>query len=80
MSNLHDYYQTSDLAITTFLSIFFPIDTIDKSNPERAIFQFKHSPDLDRYIEAYFRDEQPVSPRLFFAQLKFIKSRLYENS
>jgi len=72
-----DYYQTSDLAQATTLSFYFPIKSVDKTNPKRVVFVFKRDKDLDNHIEAYWRGELKVEPQQFFNQLKTIKTRIY---
>jgi len=72
-----DYYLTSDLAIATALSLWQPIEKINKSNPRKAVFVFKRNKQLNELVEAYFRNELTVSPQIYFNQLRTIKSRLY---
>ncbi len=48
-------YKTSDLAQATTLSFYFPIKSVDKTNPKRVVFVFKRDKDLDNHIEAYWR-------------------------
>lgn len=75
---LNDYYSTSDLALTTALSLFYPLDSIDRQNPHKAQFLFKRDEKLDQLIETYWRGELKVNPSTYFNQLKVIKARLYE--
>lgn len=76
--NKNDYYSTSDLAMVTAITLFFPIEAIDRTQDTRkAYFWFRKSRELDQLIEAYFRGELKVSPALYFQQLKIIKARLY---
>ena len=72
-----DYYFTSDLAIATALSLWQPIEEINKSNPRKAVFVFKRNKQLNELVEAYFRNELTISPQTYFNQLRTIKSRLY---
>ncbi len=72
-----NYYSTSDLSLATSISLFYPLESIDKKNPYKAEFLFKRDDSLDKLIEAYWKRELKVEPQAFFAQLKFIKSRLY---
>jgi hypothetical protein len=74
---LKDYYSTSDLALATALSLWCPIEAIDRTDPHKATFLFKRAESLDRLIEAYWRRELKVEPQAYFAQLKAIKARLY---
>jgi len=72
-----DTYVTSDLALATTISLQFPIQDIDRSNPRKAVFVFLRSPELEELVEDYFRNELKISPQTFFNQLRDIKSRLY---
>lgn len=74
----HAYYSTVDLALVTTLSLFYPIEAIDRQNPHKAIFLFKRDESLDQLVEAYWRGELKVNPATYFNQLKIIKARLYE--
>jgi hypothetical protein len=70
-------YVTSDLALATTISLQFPIQDIDRSNPRKAVFVFMRSLELEDLVEGYFRNELKISPQTFFNQLRDIKSRLY---
>lgn len=71
-------FSSTDLALIATLSITFPIDTINKLNPQKAIFIFKRTDELDRMVDAYWRQELRVEPQAYFGQLKIIKTRIYE--
>ncbi len=73
----NEYYQTSDLALTTALSLFHPIDSIDRKNPSKVIFYFKRESQIDKLIENYYSGILQVSPSAYFSQLKNIKTRIY---
>jgi hypothetical protein len=73
-----DYYSTSDLALATAISLFYPIDLIDHRNPQKAEFLFKRSNQIDKLVESFFRGEMRVSPQAYFFQLRSIKTRLRE--
>lgn len=76
---VNDYWATSDLALATAISLFYPIEVIDRTtNPRKAQFLFKREGEnLDQLIEAYWKNELKVSPLVYFNQLKIIKARLY---
>ena len=76
--NINDYYSTSDLALATAISLYYPLEVVDRSNPYKAQFLFKKDESLDQYIEAYWRGEIKVNPATYFNQLKILKARLYE--
>lgn len=70
-------YSTSDLALATTISLFYPVEALDRQNPHKAQFLFKRNEELDQLIEAYWKGELKVNPAAYFQQLKIIKSRLY---
>ena len=71
-------YQTADLSCAAALSLFFPIEAIDKSNPRRAFFSFSQTDKLDKVLIQFQRGELKVEPRAFFDAIKNLKTRLYE--
>jgi len=73
------YYQTSDLSLATTISLFSPIEDIDRSNPRKAVFIFRKTPELEKLIDQYFRNEIKISPQTYFNQLRAVKARLYAN-
>jgi hypothetical protein len=73
----NDFYRTSDLALATTISLFYPIEAIDKQNPRKAYFVFKREEGLDELIEKYWKGELRIEPKTFFNQLRVIKARLY---
>jgi len=75
----NNYYKTSSLALAATISLWYPIEAIDKTNPCKAYFLFKRDEHLDELIESFWRRELKVDPQAYFDQLKVIKSRLYEN-
>jgi hypothetical protein len=77
--NITNFFVSADLSLVTALSLYYPIDALDRSNPPRVQFLFKRDSDLDKLIEAYWKDELRVSPQTFFNQLKIIKARIYGN-
>jgi len=73
----NDFYNTSDLALTTMISLYYPLEAINRQNPNKAEFLFKRDESLDKLIECYWRGELKVEPQAYFNQLKIIKARLY---
>lgn len=73
----YEYYSTSDLSLATTISLWFPLDLVDKSNPSKALFLFVRDNELDQLIERYWRGDVLVEPKTYFSQLKNLKSRLY---
>lgn len=78
--DFNNLYSTSDLALATAISLWYPLDAIDRTQDlHKAHFLFKRDAQLDQLIEAYWRGELKVNPQTYFNALKNIKARLYEN-
>lgn len=73
-----EHFSSSDLALVTTLSLFFPIETIDQVRPNKSFFLFRRQEHLNKLIEQYWRGEIRVEPQAYFTQLKRIKARLYD--
>jgi len=70
-------YLTSDLALATTISLNFPIEDIDRTNPRKAVFVFRRSPELEALVDSFFTNQLKVAPQIFFNQLRDVKARLY---
>lgn len=71
------YYWTSDLAVAATISLFLPIEAVNRQNPRRTEFVFERCDKLDEILECYWRGELSIEPKQYFNQLKNLKSRLY---
>lgn len=74
---VNDYYTTSDLALASLISLYHPLEAINRSNSNKAEFLFLRNTQLDQLVELYWRKELKVEPQTYFNQIKAIKSRLY---
>ncbi len=77
--NENDLVKTQDLALATALSLFYPLEAIDRENPRKAQFIFKRDAKLDELITGYWRGELKVEPAAYFNAMRIIKGRLYES-
>lgn len=75
--NQDNFYKTSDLALATAISLFYPIEKIDKADSGKAYFLFKRDKNLEQLIRDYWKQELKIEPQNYFNQLKIIKARLY---
>lgn len=78
INNLKLSFFSSDLALATTLSLFFPITRIDKQNPRKVIFAFERTRNLEHFLDKYWNRKIQVEPRQYFDQLKALKARIYE--
>ncbi len=73
-----DFYKTADLALASAIFLFYPLEAIDRGPDSRkAYFLFKRSPELDEFIESYWKGELKTEPQVYFQALRTIKARLY---
>jgi hypothetical protein len=73
-----DFYRSADLALASTISLFYPLEAIDRPpNSHKAFFLFRRDEKLDELIESYWRGELKVEPQAYFNALRVIKSRLY---
>lgn len=77
MQKQDNLYQTSDLALATVISFYYPIESVDRANPRKAQFLFYRDEKLDELVDKYWRGELQVEPQQFFNQLRIVKARLY---
>ena len=73
----NDFYFTTSLSLAAVLSLSYPIESIDKSNPAKATFIFRRDENLDQLVEGFWKQELRVEPQTYFNQLRSVKSRLY---
>ncbi len=71
-------YQTADMACAAALSLFFPIEAIDRTSERRVFFIFESTEKLDQFVQMFWRGEVQLEPRAFFDSIKAIKTRLYD--
>lgn len=79
MKTVLDYYSSSDFGLVVTLSLYYPIDSIDKANPQRAVFNFKRDTGMEDIIARYWSRTLQIEPQIFLTQIKNVRTRLYEN-
>lgn len=75
---MQNLYATSDIAIASYVALSFPIETLDRSDPQRVQFCFRRSEKFDAAIEAYWNGEAKVPPRAYFGSIRDLKHRIYD--
>ncbi len=74
-----ELFRTQELSLASALvSWNFPLEAVDKSNPNKAIFIFLRTPELDGAIQAFWSNTGKVLPKVYFNALREIKSRIHE--
>jgi len=71
-------YFTSDLCLAGVLGIFYPLEKVEKESfSSKSIFVFSNSEPLEATLEKYHRSELRVEPKVFFGQLRILKTRIH---
>ena len=72
-------YKTSDFSLaSTLQAVYEPLIDIDRTNPKRAEFCFRGSPELRKIITDYWNKKLRIEPLTFFDSIKTLKRRLYD--
>jgi len=81
MSNklsINDFFETTDLGLACVLvSLGFPVDCLDRSDPSRTKFLFQRDKNLDKAAQAFWAKTLKIEPQRILANLKMLKNRLY---
>jgi hypothetical protein len=74
-----NFYRTSDLPLAAVISLFMPVEGIDKTLPLKAFWYFERCDELDELVRCYYRKELQVEPSAYFERVSFLKSMLYSD-
>ena len=73
-----NYFTTFDLGLAAVLiCLGFPLDSLDKTNPQKVKFILQRSNELDEAIQAYWAKTLRIEPQSLLTNLKFLKNRIY---
>lgn len=71
-------YETSDYQLAVVLSTLgFKLAYVNKTNGKRAVFEFEHDDEISKSVEAFFRDQLKLNPRVVLTNARLVKDRLY---
>lgn len=71
-------WTTYDLGVSAALSCSgFELLALDKANPRKALFVFRHTDQIEEVVDQYFADRLEVKARSFFDAIKALKNRIY---
>ncbi|MEX2210017.1 MAG: DUF5659 domain-containing protein [Patescibacteria group bacterium] len=73
-----DTFDTSDFHLATALSALgHHLETVDRTNHSRSVFQFSNSGSAEQDAEAFYKDQLSLNPRVVLVHTKLIKDRLH---
>lgn len=73
-----DLFRSSDLSLAAIISMYYPVEALDKSDTRKIVFVFRREAGLDELVQAFWNKSLTVEPRAYFDAIKAIKSRIYE--
>ena len=76
-NEINQNFGTSDLPLAAVLSLYFPIESVNRSNPHRIEFEFENNPRLQNILQEYLQSRLRVEPKQYFYQLKTLKARIH---
>jgi len=74
-----DDYITSDLALASALCTYYSVKTINRNNPNKVFFIFQKDKNFDLIVERYWRGDLKIEPKLYFQNIKILKTRIYNS-
>lgn len=76
-TNKDRFVATTDLALSAFLALSYPLVSLNKQEGNKFEFIFEKSPEVVSSIENFYQNKASVSPLDYFNSLKVLKSRIY---
>lgn len=73
-----NYNEITDLGLAASLTASgFVVKRINKTNPQRVVFCFENTPDLQRQIELFWADELFLPSSTVLDHVRKLKSRIH---
>lgn len=78
LEELHEneIYRTTDLSCAAAIALWFPPESIDRSNPSKAEFIFLRNQQLNQLLESFWKGELQVEATSYFNSIKLLKNRI----
>lgn len=75
--NRNSLFETSDFPLAvTLLSLGFPLQQLDSSNPLRAVFCFTQSVTLQKTVDDFWNSKISIEPISFLNNQRALKARI----
>ena len=80
LNDTENYFYSTDLGLVASLkSVNFELVSMDKENPNRALFIIKNEEDIEERINEYFSGQLMVPARVLFENIKLLKSMIHNS-
>lgn len=77
IKNSNEKIGFTDLALASYLSIYFSITELNTENGIKFEFVFSDSPEMQKAISDFYSNKAQVNPLTYFNAIKNLKGRLY---
>ena len=78
---MNQEFSTFDLGLATVLiTLGYELIELEKANPKKVRFIFKHEKNIERVINDYFNDKIKLPALSLFNNQKNLKNRIYSNA
>lgn len=72
------YFTSSELSLCSALIVLgFTLHSLEKDTPQRTIFIFKKSKELNLAINDFWQRKIRLDPLAYFEATRYLKSRIY---
>ena len=75
---IYTYYESTDLHLIATISLFYPIESIDKRDPKRVVFRFAKDDKFDALINRYWNGKLKLDPLRYSQNLKALRNRIHQ--
>lgn len=80
LNDTENYFYSTDLGlVASLISIDLQLVSIDKEQPNKAMFIVKKESGIEERINEYFSGQLMVPARVLFENVKLLKSMIYNS-
>lgn len=82
MPKIHsdDTVWLTDLGLVATLRLSFPLVDMDAHDSTRIAFGFSNQPEVQEFIEQYWKKELQVEPQAFYSQLLMTRKQINQST
>lgn len=74
---MDETYSTQDLYLAAALTLWFPLESLDRSDPGKCRFIFAWNDQLQVISETYWQQKLQVEPQAYSAAIRNVRNRIY---
>ncbi|MCX6734316.1 MAG: DUF5659 domain-containing protein [Candidatus Peregrinibacteria bacterium] len=74
--NANELIGVADLGCATAIACYFPVEYLDRQNPNRVQFCFKRDKSIERITEQFWKGTLMINAVAYYNAFKLLKARL----